>query len=165
MSNDNELLRNEDQMSYISQATQACPLSNVEGAVGVMTDPLDQLTTSREPRERQLSMKGRAYQLEISDKNKNASYLKLKKQISKINDYVREPQITDLNLLHSEREKLDSQKDEMNQAYRAFDCLVETEEERNTSYRWFDIRDREYTECRIRMSELIQSLEKGDVQN
>ena len=36
----------------------------------------------------------------------------------------------------------------------------ESPEEKDASYQWFDIRDRELTECRIRICERIQALEK-----
>ena len=42
----------------------------------------------------------------------------------------------------------------------ALDSILEMEEDKNTSYCWFDLRVREYTECRIRLSEKIQALER-----
>ena len=51
-------------------------------------------------------------------------------------------------------------KDEFNDAQKAYDDLLESPEEKDASYQWFDIRDREFTECRIRICERIQALEK-----
>ena len=51
-------------------------------------------------------------------------------------------------------------KDEFNDAQKAYDDLLESPEEKDASYQWFDIRDRELTECRIRICERIQALEK-----
>ena len=42
----------------------------------------------------------------------------------------------------------------------AVDEILETEEEKQTLYCWFDIRDREYTEARLRISERCQDLER-----
>ena len=41
--------------------------------------------------------------------------------------------------------------------------MLELELEREVSYQWFDTRDREYFECRIRVSERIQALERKSV--
>ena len=40
-----------------------------------------------------------------------------------------------------------------------YDAL-ENGKERNESYNWFDLRDREHTECRLRLTERIQAFEK-----
>ena len=55
---------------------------------------------------------------------------------------------------------LDHLKDEFDDAHKDFDDLLELEEERNASYHWFDIRGREFIECRIRVCERIQALDR-----
>ena len=67
---------------------------------------------------------------------------------------------TTIEQLASERDYLDRLKDEFNDAQKAYDDLLESPEEKDASYQWFDIRDREFTECRIRICERIQALEK-----
>ena len=51
-------------------------------------------------------------------------------------------------------------KDEFNDAQKAYDDLLESPEEKDSFYQWFYILDREFTECRIRICEQIQALEK-----
>ena len=91
-----------------------------------------------------MTEKGKAYQLGIKQANRDCALAKLKKQIEKIN-IMRD---------------LDRLKDEFNDAQKAYDDLLESPEEKDASYQWFDIRDREFTECRIRICERIQALEK-----
>ena len=55
---------------------------------------------------------------------------------------------------------LDHLKDEFDDAHKDFDDLLELEEERNALYHWFDIRGREFIECRIRVCERIQALDR-----
>ena len=67
---------------------------------------------------------------------------------------------TDLSALESLRDALDKSKEELNQAHRTFHNTLESEQERLESYQWFDIRDREFMEFRLRLIERIQSLER-----
>lgn len=110
-------------------------------------------------RRRQMTEKGKAHQLEIKFTNRNSAFKRLKKQIERINA-LRDSPGTTLEQLEEERFYLDQLKDEFNDAHKDFDDLLELEEERNASYHWFDIRDREFIECRIRVCERIQALER-----
>ena len=65
-----------------------------------------------------------------------------------------------MNELEAGRDQLDKIKDNFNEAHQAFDELLETESERENSYRWFDVRDREFTEHRMRICKRIQSLQR-----
>eukprot|EP00794_Sanderia_malayensis_P015567 gene15567-17144_t len=50
--------------------------------------------------------------------------------------------------------------DQFNAAHQAFHCLLDTNE-KDESYRWYDVRDREFTDFRVRLCERIQRLERG----
>ena len=64
------------------------------------------------------------------------------------------------DVLEKEMENLDSIKEELNVAHRAFDALLEEESAKGAAYRDFDLCDREYAECRIRISERLRSIEQ-----
>ena len=92
-------------------------------------------------RSRKMTEKGKAHQLEIKLANRNCAFKRLKKQIERINTLRDSPETT-LEQLEEERFHLDQLKDKFNEAHKDFDDLLEFEEERNASYQWFDIRDR-----------------------
>ncbi|KAK3724970.1 hypothetical protein QZH41_005872 [Actinostola sp. cb2023] len=66
----------------------------------------------------------------------------------------------DLDTLGADRDQLDILKDSFNEAYENHNKLLETEDEKEASYRYFDIAEREYAECRIRVCERIHALER-----
>ena len=117
------------------------------------------ISKSEAPRTRKMTGKGKAYQLGIKQANLDCALARLKKQIEKIN-LMRDLPETKIEQLASETDYLDRLKDEFNDAQKAYDDLLESPEEKDASYQWFDIRDREFTECRIRICERIQALEK-----
>ena len=49
----------------------------------------------------------------------------------------------------------------MNEAHHAYEELLDTLVEKEESYRWFDVRDREFLEKRMKICEYIQSLERS----
>ena len=65
-----------------------------------------------------------------------------------------------IQLLTVERDNLDSLKEEFNQAFKEYHDTMINEEEAQASYQWFDLRDREYTESRITLSERLYALER-----
>ena len=67
---------------------------------------------------------------------------------------------SDVKQLEAARDQLDRLKEEINDAQYQYDNLLESEEEREASYQWFDIRDREYIECRLRGCERIKVQER-----
>ena len=72
------------------------------------------------------------------------------------------PQLeTTIEQLEEERFKLDNLKDKFNTAFKEHDDLIQSEKEKEDSYRRFDIRDREFIECRVRLCERMQSLERN----
>ena len=117
------------------------------------------ISKTEAPRTRKMTEKGKPSQLGIKQANCDCALAKLKKQIEKINLMCDLPEAT-MEQLASERDYLDRLKDEFNDAQKAYDDLLESPEEKYASYQWFNICDREFAECRIRICERIQALEK-----
>ena len=105
-----------------------------------------------------MTEKGLAYQLKTKLFNRNSAFKKLKQQMDKINVLRDLPETTIEQL--EERFKLDNLKDKFNTAFEEHDDLIQSEKEKEDSYRRFDIRDREFIECRVRLCERMQSLER-----
>ena len=60
------------------------------------------------------------------------------------------------------RDYLDSLKGQFNEAHRAYEELLDNEEEKNSSYIWFDSRDREFMDFRMRICQQIRKLENEE---
>ena len=117
--------------------------------------------TSKTPgRRRNMTEKGLAYLLKIKLANRSSAFKKLKEQMEKILALRDSPE-TEIEQLEGEKFYLDHLKDEFNDAHLEYDDLLELEEEKEASYRWFDIRDREFLDCRSRICERIQALERN----
>ena len=112
-----------------------------------------------EERRRKLTEKGLAYRLQSKLVNRNFALKKLQQQMDKVN-LLRDAPETTIERLDEERFQLDRLKDAFNDAFKEHDELLLTEKEKEDSYRWFDVRDREFTECRIRLCERMQVLER-----
>ena len=126
-----------------------------EGAASGKTDG-----EIKESRERKLTEKGRQYQKELLDSKRKAASTKLRQKIEKIRASINSKE-TSWVILQLERDGLDQIKEEFNDAHHAFHEFLENEEEREASYRWFDVQDRECMECRIKLTELIYSVERA----
>ena len=61
------------------------------------------------------------------------------------------------------RNELDLLKDVFNQACYAYKSLLDSSAEKEESYQWFDVRDREFVEQRMKLCEQIQCLERGSL--
>lgn len=81
---------------------------------------------------------------------------KLRKHVGMIYSLLDSP--TGREILERVMKNLDLFKEEFNQAYRAYDALLEEESIKGAAYRDFDLCDREYTECRMRLSERLHSI-------
>ena len=66
-----------------------------------------------------------------------------------------------MEALEAEGNKLDSLKEELNKAHHAYEELLDTLVEKEESYPWFDVRDREFLEKRMKICKYIQSLERS----
>ena len=78
--------------------------------------------------------------------------------MKKVNSSLEE--LKDIEILTSEAEELDSLKDDLNQAFKHYHDLMETEEEREVSYRYFNLIDREFSECRLKISSQIHAIKR-----
>ena len=106
-----------------------------------------------------MTKKGLAYQLETKLSNRNSAFKILKQQMDKINVLHNLPKTTIEQL--EERFKLDNLKDKFNTTFKEHNDLMQSEKEKEDSYRRFDIRNREFIECRVRLCERMQSLERN----
>lgn len=66
----------------------------------------------------------------------------------------------DPELLEAERDSLDLIKEEFNEACRAYEELLEETHDKDEAYRWYDVQDREYSECRMRIAEHLHAMER-----
>ena len=113
---------------------------------------------STRDRNRKLTLKGKEYMIETLRHHRDAANKRLAKQIKKVNSSLEE--VKDVEILTSEAEELDSLKEDLNQAFKHYHDLMETEEEREVSYRYFDLIDREFSECRLKISSRIHAIER-----
>ena len=109
-------------------------------------------------RERQLTFKGKSYKTEILHRNRATQYTALSKEIKKAHHLL--DQDANLRELERQRDVLDAQKEQFNEAHQAYHDLLESFDDSNASYHWFDTRDREYQLCRMRICEKIHALER-----
>ena len=113
---------------------------------------------STHDRNRKLTSKGREYMIETLKHHRDAAKKRLARQIERVNSFVDE--LEDVKLLTSEAEELDLLKEDLNQAFKQHYDLMETEEDKEASYRCFDLIDREFSEWRLRISSRIHSIER-----
>lgn len=109
-------------------------------------------------RERKLTTKGRAYQIEMLHRKRGTLYSVLSKEISET--YKLLEQGAGLRELESQRDALDSQREHFNEAHQSYHELLESFEDEEASYHWFDVRDRDYQQCRMRICERIHAIER-----
>lgn len=109
-------------------------------------------------RERKLTTKGRTYQIETLHKKRATLYTALSKEISET--YKLLVQGAGLRELESQRDALDAQREHFNRAHQSYHELLESFEDTEASYHWFDLRDREYQQCRMKISERIHAVER-----
>ena len=118
-----------------------------------------QATDITDTRERKMTDKGREYQLDLKMGFRKSAYQRLTRKMDSAKSSVRQLSRIELEQL---RDNLDELKDEFNEAHRAYEALLETEAEKLLSYQWFDQRDREFMECRIRVCQQIRTCEESD---
>ena len=95
--------------------------------------------------------KGKAYELEILSQKRQTCYRNLSSLIQKTYEILdAEKQISTVETLEDIRDVLDKSKEELNHAQNNLYESLENESERRESYNWFDLRDREFMECRLR---------------
>ena len=129
-------------------------LDEVHNPLGRQYDP----PNLRELLERTLTDRGRAYQLEVRALRKQEVENKLCKHVGKI--YSLLDSHPGAEVLEKEREILDVIKEELKQAHRSYDELLDDESAKGAAYRYFDLCDREFTESRMRLTEILRSIEQ-----
>ena len=136
---------------------------SVQETIEKILSQVDQEDTSidfdpRETCERKLTEKGRHYQTDNLESKRKKAYSKLGKHISKIGSLIESG--AGIELLEAERDILDLEKGDFNQACHAYEKILESSQERDEAYRWFDVRDRDYTECKMRLTQHLQAVGK-----
>ena len=111
------------------------------------------------PRERTLTEKGKSYQLELKNQKQNAIYGQLTREIERVSLLLKQFSKEELERI---RDSLDSLKGQFNEAHRAYEELLDNEEEKRSSYIWFDSRDREFMDFRMRICQQIFRLENEE---
>jgi len=112
----------------------------------------------REPHEWTLTDRGRTYQLEIYAARKKEVETKLRKCVGRI--YTLLDSHPGSEVLEKERDVLDAIKEEFNQAYQSFKQLLQEESTKVAAYLEFDLCDREFTECRMRLTKTLHSIKQ-----
>ena len=110
-------------------------------------------------RERKFTEKGKSYQKNIRDAKRKECYTKLKQRIEKIRSLIESVSTPDV--LEGERDILDLEKEEFNEASRHYEEVLDSTVDKEEAYHWFDVRDREYTEFRMRLSHHLRAWEKN----
>ena len=108
------------------------------------------------PRERTLTEKGKSYQLELRNQKQTAIYGQLTREIERVSLLLKQLSKEELERI---RDTLDSLKGQFNEAHRAYEELLDSDEEKRSSYIWFDSRDREFMDFRMRICQQILRLE------
>jgi hypothetical protein len=127
--------------------------------VEVEDRPIQNIDDNERPaRTRTLTEKGAAYKIEILRRSRDGAYSELGKQIKTLRSLL----TSDVTLeeFEAERNKLDLVKEDVNEAYKNYGDVLTLEEDKDSSYKWFDQCDREFHEFRARVTEKIHVLER-----
>ena len=137
----------------------------VEGSISESQDEPSREDQSKETqdevfnvRERKMTAKGKSYQIEILHRNRATRYTTLSKEISQAYHILE--QGAELGELERQRDILDRQRDQFNEAHQAYHELLELSDDLEESYHWFDIRDHDYQQCRMRICEKIHGMKR-----
>lgn len=134
---------------------------DARGSEAFVTQQEDDCVTrdlSSRDRNRKLTEKGKEYLIETLRHHRDAAKKRLARQMKKVNSFVDE--VEDIERITSQTEELDLLKEDLNQAFKQYHELMETEEDREASYKLFDVTDREFNECRLRISSEIHAIER-----
>ena len=110
---------------------------------------------------RTLTEKGKEYRRDILSQKQHRAYSVLNKHIKSIYEKLKtENEEVNLKCLEVLKDTLDKLTEEFTDSYKALNEFYDNDKEKQQSYIWFDIRDREAMECRLRLTERIRCLEK-----
>ena len=116
--------------------------------------------TERDVRERIPTERGESLRLERLAEERKAAGAALRKQITKVSSLLESIKETDARVLEKECDSLDLCRDRMNDAHHNYYKELHDSEELDEAYKWFDIRDREHFQCRIKINEALHCVEK-----
>ncbi len=105
-----------------------------------------------------LTEKGKDYQIELLQRNRSVAHGKLLLHIKKIKGFLSES--LKIEELEQAREVLDHEMEDFIEAHNKYNYLLASTEDRDQSYQWFEARNREYEQCRLKLCERIHALER-----
>ena len=114
-------------------------------------------TVSR--RRKFLTDKGKSFLRDLKSRKREKALIALRKEIHLAKTMFDQPEI-EMNELEFVRDRLDVLKDGFNEAQQEYDNILETQSEKDASYQWYDMREREFVDFRMRLCERIQSLDR-----
>ena len=113
----------------------------------------------KDSRQRKPTEKGSEYKKDLLDSKQRACSSKLRKELDKIKELLDRDQPPWVSLQLA-RDNIDKIKEDFNDAHHEFHEFLNSEEERESSYRWFDLQDRVFMEMRTKLVDKIYSEEK-----
>ena len=126
---------------------------NEDHQVGVETTDMDR-------RERIPTEKGNSLCLERLFEERKAAGAALRRQITKVSTLLESLKESDTRVLEQERDSLDLCRDRMNDAHQNYYKELHDPKHSDEAYKWFDIRDREHLQCRMKINEALLSMER-----
>ena len=112
-------------------------------------------------RNRKQTEKGQEFWVEVLRGHRDTASRRISRRIQKICSTLEN--IKDIEVLTQQIEDLDLLKEDLSEAFNEFHQHVEGEEDRAASYQWFDLRDRDYNECRMKISSRIHAIERRSI--
>ena len=109
-------------------------------------------------RQIKLTEKGKDYQIELLQRNRSVAHGKLLLRIKKIKGFLSDG--SKIEELEQAREVLDHEMEDFIEAHNKYNYLLASTEDRDQSYQWFEARNREYEQCRLKLCERIHALER-----
>ncbi len=109
-------------------------------------------------RQIKLTEKGKDYQIELLQRNRSVAHGKLLLHIKKIKGLLSDG--SKIEELEQTREVLDHEMEDFIEAHNKYNYLLASTEDRDQSYQWFEARNREYEQCRLKLCECIHALER-----
>lgn len=140
------------QSRSLPEAVESCEVNPKLGESRSETEA-NERTRRRKP-----TAKGMSWVMENLKKNRTSAGAALRKQIKKVNVLLED--LCDISALERERDILDVCRDKLNEAHQLYNLKLEIHEEVNAAYQWFDMRDREHFQCRIKINEKLKTLER-----
>ena len=114
----------------------------------------------RDVRERILTERGESLRLERLAEERRTAGAALRRQIKKVSSLLESLRETDTRVLEQERDSLDLYRDRMNDAHHNYYKELYDAKELDEAYKWFDLRDSEHFQCRLRINEALHCVEK-----